>query len=47
MIQCYIHEKMTLEAAKAYQIIFDTLNKSSDELKEKLDTEGKLFAASF
>ena len=41
MIHYYVHEKMTLEAAKAYQTIFDTINKADDELKAKLDPEGK------
>lgn len=47
MIQYYIHEKMTLDAAKAYQTIFDTVNKADDEMKQKLDSEGKLIASSF
>ena len=33
MIQYYIHEKMTLDAAKAYQTIFYCINKASDETK--------------
>ena len=32
MIQYYIHEKMILDAAKAYQTIFDTINKAEGEL---------------
>lgn len=47
MIQYYVHEKMTLEAATAYQTIFDTINKADDELKAKLDPEGKLIVSSF
>ena len=38
---------MTLDAAKAYQTIFDCLNKASDETKQKLDPEGKIQASSF
>lgn len=47
MIQYYVHEKMTLLAAKAYQTIYDTLNKADDELKAKLDPEGKETISSF
>ena len=47
MIHYYVHEKMTFEAAKAYQTIFDTINKADDELKAKLDPEGKQLASSF
>lgn len=42
MIQYYIHEKMVLEAGKAYQTIFDTINKAEAELKTELNTDGKL-----
>ena len=47
MITYYVHEKMTLQAAKACQTIFDTLHKSDDTMKAKLDPEGKLFTSSF
>ena len=47
MIQYYVHEKMTLETAKSYQTIFDTLNKADDEIKAKLDPEGKQLTTSF
>lgn len=38
MVQYYVHEKMLLETAKAYQTIYDTYNKSDPELK--LDQTG-------
>jgi len=47
MIQYYVHEKDILNAAKAYQTIFDTINKAESELSEKLNTEGKLKNSSF
>lgn len=47
MIQYYVHEKMTILAAKAYQTIYDTIFKTSDELKAKLDPEGKVSTTSF
>ena len=47
MIQYYIHEKMVLEAGKAYQTIFDTINKAEAELKTELNTDGKLDQLSF
>jgi len=31
MVKYYIHEKETLEAAKAYQTIYDTINKTPVE----------------
>jgi len=40
MIQYYIHEKMLLDAAKSYQIIFDTIKKASDELAADLNKVG-------
>jgi len=42
MIQYYVHEKMILDAAKAYQIIFDTINKASVELAQELNTDATL-----
>jgi multidrug efflux pump subunit AcrB len=47
MIQYYVHEKMTLDAAKAYQTIYDTIEKADDELKAKLDPEGTQLSTSF
>ena len=47
MITYYVNEKMTLLAAKAYQTIYDTLNKADDELKAKLDPESKETTSSF
>jgi hypothetical protein len=40
MIRYYIHEKMILDTAKAFQTIYDTYNKSDPELN--LDTTGEL-----
>jgi 26S proteasome regulatory subunit N5 len=31
MVQYYVHEKELLEAAKAYQLIYDTINKATPE----------------
>ena len=31
MVKYYVHEKETLEAAKAYQTIYDTINKTPVE----------------
>jgi 26S proteasome regulatory subunit N5 len=47
MIQYYVHEKMILDAAKAYQTIFDTINKAEAELATTLNTGGKLKDTSF
>jgi 26S proteasome regulatory subunit N5 len=47
MIQYYIHEKMILEAAKAYQTIFDTIKGANDELQVTLNKEGTLMNTSF
>jgi 26S proteasome regulatory subunit N5 len=33
MIQYFVHEKMILDTAKAYQTIFDTINNASEELQ--------------
>ena len=40
MIQYYVHEKMLLDAAKAYQTIYDTIKKASDELAADLNKVG-------
>ena len=47
MIQYYVHEKMILEAAKAYQTIFDTIKNASDELQPKLNRDGTLMDTVF
>jgi len=41
MIQYYIHEKMILEAAKAYQTIFDSIHGADEETAKTLDMELK------
>lgn len=41
MIRYYVHEKMPLDAAKSYQIIYDTINKANDDLKKELDPTGQ------
>ena len=43
MVKYYVHEKHTLETAKAYQIIYDTYAASPEEL----DPTGNERAASF
>ena len=47
MIQYYVHEKMILQAAKAYQTIFDTIRKADDDLQKELNTDGRLLNSSF
>jgi len=47
MIQYYVHEKMILQAAKAYQTIFDTIRKADDDLQKELNTDGTLLNSSF
>jgi len=47
MIQYYVHEKMIIQAAKAYQTIFDTIRKADDELQKELNTDGRLLNSSF
>ena len=47
MIRYYVHEKMILDAAKAYQIIYDTIQKADEELAKKLDLTGKLKGTAF
>jgi hypothetical protein len=39
MIKYYIHEKMHLDIAKSFQIIYDTYNSSAEDLN--LDMTGK------
>jgi len=34
MVQYYIHEKELLETSKAYQIIYDTINKDPENLDD-------------
>jgi len=49
MIRYFVHEKMILEACKANQTIFDTINKAEGELSKMLEAldEGKLKKNSF
>lgn len=42
MIEYYIHEKMIMDIAKAYQTIFDACNNASPELTKELDPNGTL-----
>jgi 26S proteasome regulatory subunit N5 len=42
MIQYYVHEKMILDCAKAYQTMFDTINKAEPELAKELDPQDTL-----
>jgi len=39
MIRYYIHEKMILDVAKSYQVIFDTINKAEEDLKKEVTEE--------
>ena len=45
MILYYIHEKMQMDVAKSYQIIYDTYNKADAELN--LDPSGQEKTAAF
>ena len=45
MTRYYIHEKMVLDVAKAYQTIYDTYTKSKPELE--LDPMGELKTSAF
>ena len=45
MVLYYVHERMTLDAAKSYQTIYDTYNKSDPELN--LDPSNQLKPAAF
>jgi len=40
MIIYFVHEKMILDVAKAYQTLFDTINKAEPEIAKTLDTDG-------
>lgn len=40
MIQYWVHEKEVLNAAKAYQIIYDTIHKAKEEMQQELDPTG-------
>ena len=40
MVRYFIHEKEMLEASKAYQTIYDTINKATPELTKELDPTG-------
>ena len=47
MIEYYVHEKMILDAAKAYQTIFDAINKAEGDLATELNIDGTLKATAF
>lgn len=47
MIEYFVHEKMTLETAKAYQTIYDTINQAKEELQVTLNRGGTLKNESF
>lgn len=47
MVRYYIHEKDMLAASKAYQTIFNTINKAPLELQTKLDSTGAEKKTSF
>lgn len=40
MIRYYVHEKMLLDCAKAFQTIFDVINKAEEPLATTLNTNG-------
>ena len=45
MVQYFVHERMTLDAAKSFQTIYDTYNKSDAELN--LDTNNVFMPLAF
>lgn len=48
MVRYFIHEKESLETSKAYQTIYDTINKAEgDELKATLDPNSEIRKSSF
>lgn len=47
MIEYYVHEKMPLLCAKAYQTIFDTINGATEELAATLDKDGSVKNVAF
>lgn len=47
MIQYFVHEKMILDASKAYQTIYDTINKAEPELQNELDSNFNIRDSSF
>ena len=47
MVRYYVHEKESMETCRAYQIIYDTINKSSDETKAKIDADGSARKTAF
>ena len=48
MVKFYVHEKESLETAKAYQTIYDTINKvDSEEEKTKLDPTSEIRKSAF
>ena len=42
MVRYFNHEKETLETSKAYQTIYDTINKAEEEEKTKLDADSSI-----
>jgi 26S proteasome regulatory subunit N5 len=47
LLKYYIHEKELMEAAKAYQVIFETYAKGDDDLRARLDPSGNLKRTAF
>ena len=47
MVRYHVHEKDLLAASKAYQTIYDTINKASPELKLQLDPQGAELKVAF
>ena len=42
MVRFYIHEKESMETCRAYQTIYDTINKADDETKAKVDSNSEI-----
>lgn len=47
MVEYYIHEKMILKAAQAYQTIFDSIRDADEALATELNTDGRLKSTCF
>ena len=47
MVRYYVHEKESMDTCRAYQTIYDTINKASEETKTKIDASGEARKSAF
>jgi len=47
MVRYYVHEKESMDTCRAYQTIYDTINKASEETKAKIDASGEARKSAF